>query len=65
MHCGYDIALWGEMSDWLARPEFPATRTFDLVLAVTLQAAGVTRFYTRNVEAFKAFSFFDVVNPEA
>lgn len=65
MHCGYDTALWTEMAAWLARPEFPAARTFDLLLAVTLRAAGVRRFYTRNVKDFQPFGFFEVLNPEA
>jgi toxin-antitoxin system PIN domain toxin len=64
MHCGYDIALWPQMAPWLERAGFPASRTFDLVLAVTLRAAGVTRFLTRNAKDFEAFGFFEVVNPE-
>lgn len=65
LHCGYDGAFWSEVRAWMARPEFPAARTFDLVLAVTLRAAGVTRFYTRNAKDFHPFGFFEVVNPEA
>jgi len=63
MHCGYDIALWPEVMSWLERPDLPAARTFDVMLAVTLRAAGVKRFYTRNARDFSAFGFFDVVNP--
>ena len=37
----------------------------DAVLAETLRARGVTRFYTRNVADFSGFGFFEVVNPLA
>jgi toxin-antitoxin system PIN domain toxin len=64
-HCGYEIALWPEIANQLGRPGFSAARTFDLVLAVTLKAAGVRRFYTRNVRDFRPFGFFEVVDPLA
>lgn len=62
MHCGYEMALWPEIAERLEQPGFPPARTFDLVLAVTLRAAGVDRFYTRNVKDFRAFGFFEVVD---
>lgn len=65
MHCGYEPALWPDVQRWLERPGFPPARTFDLVLAVTLSANGVDRFYTRNVKDFVAFGFFEVLNPES
>ncbi|MCU0726373.1 MAG: PIN domain-containing protein [Planctomycetes bacterium] len=64
-HCGYEIALWPEIAKQLGRPGFRAARTFDLVLAVTLRAAGVERFLTRNVRNFRPFDFFEVVDPLA
>ena len=42
---------------------FPARRTFDLVLALTLKAQGVTEFYTRNTKDFEDLGFFIVKNP--
>lgn len=43
--------------------DFPARRTFDAVLALTLRANGVTRFYTRNVADFLGVGFAQVVDP--
>jgi toxin-antitoxin system PIN domain toxin len=48
-----------------SHPEFPARRTFDAVLALTLRANGVTRFYTRNVRDFTGAGFADVIDPVA
>lgn len=45
--------------------DFPARRTFDAVLALTLRANGVTRFYTRNVRDFTAAGFAEVIDPVA
>jgi predicted nucleic acid-binding protein len=47
----------------LCTPTFPRRRTYDLVLAVTLQSNGVTEFYTRNVVDFRDAGFTQVVNP--
>jgi predicted nucleic acid-binding protein len=46
-----------------SNPEFPARRTFDAVLAVTLRSNGVTRFYTRNARAFAGAGFAEVIEP--
>jgi hypothetical protein len=48
--------LWKEDS-------FPARRSFDLVLAITLKNNGVKQFYTRKTKDFVVFDFFAVVNP--
>ena len=64
-HCGYDLACWDAAADWLARPAFPARRTFDAVLAATLHANGVTRFFTRNAKDFAGFGWFELVDPSA
>ena len=64
MHCGYEIKLWPELQAWLKRPSFPPSHTFDLILAVTLRANGVTTFFTRNDRDFNRFGFFEVINPD-
>ncbi len=63
-HCNQPAECWGEALRWMRRGDFPAARTFDLVLAVTLRLNGVRLFYTRNERDFRDFGFFDVVNPE-
>lgn len=62
-HCAYDQACWSEVIGGLSDPSFPARRTFDLVLAVTLRRNGVQTFYTRNTADFEAFGWFTVVDP--
>jgi uncharacterized protein len=64
-HCSYETALWPKLSSLLQAPSFPARRTFDAVLAVTLKAHGVKRFFTRNKADFEPFGWFEVVNPIA
>ena len=44
---------------------FPARRSFDLVLAVTLANSGVKEFHTRNAKDFELFDFFNLGNPLA
>jgi len=46
----------------LSGQRFPARRTFDLVLAVTLHRNGVETFYTRNPTDFDGFGWFRVVD---
>jgi hypothetical protein len=36
---------------------------FDVVLAVTLKANGVKRFYTHNVKDFQTLGLFEAVDP--
>lgn len=62
-HCAYDRGCWEEAIDGLSEPSFPARRTFDLVLAVTLRRNGVDAFYTRNVPDFESFGWFQVIDP--
>jgi predicted nucleic acid-binding protein len=62
-HCAYDRGSWEEVILGLADPVFPARRTFDLVLAVTLRRNGVDTFYTRNVADFESFGWFRVIDP--
>ena len=44
---------------------FPARRTFDAVLALTLRAHGVTRLYTRSGRDFAGAGFAEVIDPVA
>jgi uncharacterized protein len=46
-----------------ARPGFPRRRLFDLRLALTMQAFGVTEFATANVKDFEGLGFIRVWNP--
>jgi toxin-antitoxin system PIN domain toxin len=62
-HCAYDRGCWEEAILGLAGAAFPARRTFDLVLAVTLRRNGVDTFYTRNVADFESFGWFRVIDP--
>jgi uncharacterized protein len=62
-HCAYDRGCWEEALAGLSDPSFPARRTFDLVLAVTLRRNGVDAFYTRNAPDFAAFGWFQVIDP--
>lgn len=63
-HVAYEASLWPnvlQLLDKSARRK--GVLVFDAVLAVTLQANGVTRFYTRNCKDFDAFDLFEVVDP--
>jgi predicted nucleic acid-binding protein len=64
LHCGYDTETWDSIWDSLHQDSFIPSRTFDLVLAATLQANDVKVFYTRNTADFIPFGFFEVRNPE-
>jgi toxin-antitoxin system PIN domain toxin len=64
MHCGYDESLWaGVLKVLEARYDRSGLLVHDAVLAETLRAQGVTRFYTRNTTDFEEFDFFEVINP--
>lgn len=65
LHCGYDEQYFPEVASVLERPDFPASRTFNAVLAVTLRMNGVTTFYTRNVRDFTELGWFSVIDPIA
>lgn len=52
------------LSEW-QDGDFPARRSFDAVLAVTLKAHGVSTLYTRNIRDFNTFGFFHVIDPAA
>ncbi len=61
--CCYELAYWAELGPILRSPGFPAKRTFDAMLAVTLRANRVELFYTRNTNDFDRFGFETVSNP--
>ena len=64
-HCAYDRECWGEVMSGLSGASFPARRTFDLVLAVSLHRNGVSTFFTRNPADFTGFDWLRVVDPLA
>jgi toxin-antitoxin system PIN domain toxin len=64
LHCGYDESRWaGVMQALTKQGDRGGLLVHDAVLAETLRAQGVERFYTRNVGDFSGFGFFEVVNP--
>ena len=66
LHCGYDDTRWaGVLAAVAAQGERSGLLVHDAVLAETLRAQDVTRFYTRNVADFAGFEFFEAVNPLA
>lgn len=62
-HCAFESSFFEILSRFLGDPLFPARRTFDTVLAVTLSMNGVRTFYTRNVKEFKEIGLFETVDP--
>lgn len=66
LHCGYDESCWaGVLAALATQKDRGGMLVHDAVLAETLRAQGVTRFYTRNTKDFEGFGFFEVVNPMA
>jgi predicted nucleic acid-binding protein len=61
--CAWEPFLMDRLQARWQKAAFPARRTFDLVLALTLQANGVTDFFTRNTKDFNDFEFFTVTDP--
>jgi toxin-antitoxin system PIN domain toxin len=61
--CAWSPAQMPRLHAQWAQQDFPARRTFDAVLALTLRSNGVTRFYTRNVRDFAGAGFAAVVDP--
>ena len=62
-HCAWEPFLMEKMQPLWQKDSFPSRRTFDLVLALTLKAQGVTEFYTRNTKDFEELGFFTVIDP--
>ena len=63
LHCAYSMELWDAVTPHLSEDSLRGIGVFDVILAVTLQANGITRFYTRNIREFSPFGFFEVVDP--
>jgi len=61
--CCYRLDLWERIIPVIGRSDFPYRRTHDAVLAATLLAVGVRRFYTRNIKDFQDAGFDEVINP--
>jgi predicted nucleic acid-binding protein len=66
LHCGYEESRWSGVLEALKKHrDRSGLLVHDAVLAETLRAQGVERFYTRNKADFSGFGFFEVVNPLA
>jgi toxin-antitoxin system PIN domain toxin len=63
--CAWSPGQMGRLHAMWRDDDFPARRTFDAVLALTLRAHGVTRLYTRNGRDFAAAGFAEVIDPVA
>jgi len=64
LHCGYEESRWaGALAAVEAQGERSGLLVYDAVLAETLRAQGVERFYTRNVGDFEGFGVFELANP--
>ena len=61
--CAWEPRLFSHLFPHLTTENSKATHVFDLVLAFTLQDAGVSTFYTRNTRDFAEVASFEVVNP--
>ena len=63
LHCAWDIGMMGQLEGIWNNDSFPARRSFDLVLAITLKSNGVKEFHTRNTKDFEDAGFLSLVNP--
>ena len=63
LKCAWEPDMMKNLKLQWEEESFPARRSFDAILAVTLKAHGVTDFYTRNTKDFDNFKFFTVINP--
>jgi len=63
--CAWEPLLMDRMRSLWQKNQFRARRTFDVVLALTLGANGVTEFYTRNTRDFADLGLFAVIDPLA
>jgi hypothetical protein len=61
--CCYELGLWSQVVTQLEKSATPYQRTHDVLLAITLQANGVERFYTRNTKDFVGAGFRALLNP--
>ena len=63
LQCSWEPDLMKDIYDIWDKDDFSARKCFDIRLALTLMNHGVTEFYTRNADIFKALDFFKVINP--
>ena len=61
--CCYELEQWDAVLGRLRDPSTPYQRTHDIILAATLRARGVTRFYTRNTRDFQDAGFDELIDP--
>ena len=61
--CAWEPFMMDKLKPLWAAESFPARRTSDLILALTLKAQGVKEFFTRNTSDFEGYRFFTVTNP--
>ena len=64
-HCEYRQRLFDQVAGMLGEEGFPASRTFDVVLAITLRDNEVDTFYTRNSRDFQELGWFELIDPIA
>ena len=63
-HVAYETGLWPKVLGLLEKSaRRKGVLVCDAILAVTLHANGVTRFYTRNTKDFEAFGLFEIEDP--
>lgn len=65
LHCAWDTGMMRTLEGFWGRESFPARRSFDLVLAVTLAHSGVKELHTRNTKDFEPYGLFALANPLA
>lgn len=63
LHCAWDIKFMSQLDAVWNSNSFPVSRSFDLILAVTLKNYGVKTLYTRNTKDFDKMKYFELVNP--
>lgn len=63
--CAWEMESFDRLFPHLRSAELRGGAVFDLVLAVTLQDAGVSALYTRNTRDFARFEWLEVIDPIA
>jgi predicted nucleic acid-binding protein len=63
LHCAWDVHFMKQLETVWNVNSFSASKSFDLILAITLKNFGVKTFYTRNTKDFEKLKFFNLVNP--
>ena len=63
LQCAWEPDMMKDLKSQWEEEDFPARRSFDIILAVTLKTHGVKDFYTQNNKDFDNLEFFNVINP--